>query len=111
MAFGLLIRHPAPRVPAMFVSAQGAPAKGHPDSRAVWDQNEALGGLEMILDTIVDEIAPDGTQFADERESLLWGFVNTLHPILRPNQDEKLMFSLLGRIWVEAVYEGCPSLL
>ena len=28
---------------------------------------------------MVDEIAPDGTQFADERENLLWGLVNTLH--------------------------------
>ncbi|WP_428097943.1 SLOG family protein [Candidatus Rariloculus sp.] len=57
----------------------GAPAKGDPDSRAIWDRDEALAGLEAILDTFVDEIAPDGTQLADERESLLWGFVNTLH--------------------------------
>ena len=27
----------------------------------------------------MDEIAPDGTQFANEREPLPWGFVNTLH--------------------------------
>ena len=57
----------------------GAPAKGEPDSRAVWDRDEALAGLATILDTFVEEIAPDGTQLADERESLLWGFVNTLH--------------------------------
>ena len=53
--------------------------KGEPDPRAVWDRDEALAGLDTILDTFVDEIAPDGTQLADERESLLWGFVNTLH--------------------------------
>ena len=57
----------------------GGPAKGDPDPRAVWDETEALAGLDNVLDIIVDEIAPDGTQFADERESLLWGFVNTLH--------------------------------
>ena len=57
----------------------GAPARGEPDPRAVWDETEALAGLDNVLDLIVDEIAPDGTQFADERESLLWGFVNTLH--------------------------------
>ncbi|WP_428102930.1 DUF2493 domain-containing protein [Candidatus Rariloculus sp.] len=57
----------------------GAPAKGDPDSRAIWDRDEALAGLVTILDNFVDEIAPDGTQLADERESLLWGFVNTLH--------------------------------
>ena len=57
----------------------GAPAKGEPDPRAIWDHDEALAGLETILDAFIDEIAPDGTQLADERESLLWGFVNTLH--------------------------------
>ena len=57
----------------------GSPQKGEPDPRAVWDRDEALAGLGTILDTFVDEIAPDGTQLADERESLLWGFVNTLH--------------------------------
>ena len=57
----------------------GAPARGEPDPRAVWDETEALIGLGTVLDAFVEEIAPDGTQLADERESLLWGFVNTLH--------------------------------
>ena len=57
----------------------GAPARGEPDPRAIWDETEALIGLGTVLDTFVEEIAPDGTQLADERESLLWGFVNTLH--------------------------------
>ena len=57
----------------------GGPNRGEPDPRAVWDETEALQDLETILDAFVDEIAPDGTQLADERESLLWGFVNTLH--------------------------------
>ena len=57
----------------------GGPARGEPDPRAVWDETEALIGLGTVLDAFVEEIAPDGTQLADERESLLWGFVNTLH--------------------------------
>ena len=57
----------------------GRPNRGEPDPRAVWDESEALAGLDTILDAFVDEVAPDGTQLADERESLLWGFVNTLH--------------------------------
>ena len=57
----------------------GGPNRGEPDPRAVWDETEALAGLGTVLDTFVEEIAPDGTQLGDERESLLWGFVNTLH--------------------------------
>ena len=57
----------------------GGPNRGEPDPRAVWDEAEALAGLDTILDAFVEEVAPDGTQLADERESLLWGFVNTLH--------------------------------
>ena len=57
----------------------GAPARGDPDTRAIWDHDEALLGLDKVVNLFVDEIAPDGTQLADERESLLWGFVNTLH--------------------------------
>ena len=57
----------------------GGPNRGEPDPRAVWDETEALAGLETVLDAFVEEIAPEGTQLADERESLLWGFVNTLH--------------------------------
>ena len=57
----------------------GRPNRGEPDPRAVWDESEALAGLDTILDAFADEVAPDGTQLADERESLLWGFVNTLH--------------------------------
>ena len=49
----------------------GAPAKGEPDPRAVWDRNETLDGLEKIIDTLVEEVLPDGVQLADERESLL----------------------------------------
>ena len=52
----------------------GAPARGDPDTRAIWDHDEALLGLDKVVNLFVDEIAPDGTQLADERESLLWPF-------------------------------------
>ena len=31
------------------------------------------------MHTLIESVAPDGTQLADERESLLWGFANMLH--------------------------------
>ena len=57
----------------------GAPNRDEPDPRAIWDRTEALLGIESVLDTFIELIVPDGVQLADERESLLWGFVNTLH--------------------------------
>ena len=49
------------------------------DNRFVWDADEALAGIEQAVHTLIESVAPDGTQLADERESLLWGFVNMLH--------------------------------
>ena len=49
------------------------------DNRFVWDENEAIAGIEQTVHTLIRSVAPDGTQLADERESLLWGFVNCLH--------------------------------
>ena len=57
----------------------GRPNPGEPDPRAVRDESETLAGLDTFLDAFADEVAPDGTQFADKCESLLCGFVNTLH--------------------------------
>ena len=36
-------------------------------------------GIEEVIHILAGAVAPDGTQLADERESLLWGFVNALH--------------------------------
>ena len=47
------------------------------DSRVVWDENDAIASVTEAF-RILAQAAPDGTQLADERESLLWGFVNTL---------------------------------
>ena len=57
----------------------GAPEFGETDTRVIWDEDEALAGVEQAVRILAQSVAPDGTQLADERESLLWGFVNTLH--------------------------------
>ena len=65
------------------------PGPDEPDNRFVWDEDEAVGGIERTVHILIESVAPDGTQLADERESLLWGFVNmsstsqTLHPLER----------------------------
>ena len=48
------------------------------DSRDVWDENAAIDAVHAAFELLADGIGPDGTQLADERESLLWGFVNML---------------------------------
>ncbi|MDE0409058.1 MAG: hypothetical protein OXN81_14500, partial [Alphaproteobacteria bacterium] len=55
------------------------PGPDEPDNRPVWDEVEAVAGIEQAVHTLIESVAPDGTQLADERESLLWGFVNMLH--------------------------------
>ena len=57
----------------------GRPNPGEPDPRAVRDESETVAGLDTFLDAFADEIAPDGTRFFGECESLRCGFVNTLH--------------------------------
>ena len=48
-------------------------------NREIWNEEETLAGIEEAIHILAGVVAPDGTQLADERESLLWGFVNTLH--------------------------------
>ena len=43
------------------------------DSREVWDQESALSAVTEAFGIIARCVAPDGTQLADERESLLLG--------------------------------------
>ena len=47
------------------------------DNRPVWGEAEATAAVLKAFVALA-EAAPDGTQLADERASLLWGFVNTL---------------------------------
>ena len=49
------------------------------DNREIWNEDEALAGIEEAIHILAGAVAPDGTQLADERESLLWGFVNALN--------------------------------
>ena len=56
-----------------------APERGELDSRVVWDEDDALAAMGEAIRVIVDGITVDGTQMADEREALMWGFVNMLH--------------------------------
>ena len=55
-----------------------APEKGEFDSRDVWDADDALAAVAESFRILAEGAAPDGFQLADERESLLWGFVNML---------------------------------
>ena len=55
------------------------PGRDEFDNREIWNEEEALAGIEEAIHILAGVVAPDGTQLADERESLLWGFVNTLH--------------------------------
>ena len=55
------------------------PGPDEPDNRPVWDEDGALAGIEQTFHALIETVAPNGTQLADERESLLWGFVNTFH--------------------------------
>ena len=55
-----------------------APERDEFDTREVWDENEAMDAVPRVLPHPQRGRRPDGTQLADERESLLWGFVNML---------------------------------
>ena len=55
------------------------PGRDEFDNREIWNEEEALAGIEEAIHILAGAVAPDGTQLADERESLLWGFVNALH--------------------------------
>lgn len=48
------------------------------DPREIWDGDEAIEAVREALGLMAHTAAPTGTQMEDERESLLWGFVNTL---------------------------------
>ena len=56
-----------------------SPERGELDSRDVWDEDDAIEALSEAIRVMVEGITVEGTQMADERESLLWGFVNCLH--------------------------------
>ena len=55
-----------------------APERGEFDTREVWDADDATDAVSEAFRIMAQGVAPDGFQIADERESLLWGFVNML---------------------------------
>ena len=59
------------------------PERGEFDPRDVWDRDDALGAVGEAFRILAEGVGPDGTQLADERESLLWGFVNCLDAQVR----------------------------
>ena len=54
------------------------PERDEFDCRDVWDEDDAMCALQEAFRILAEGVAPDGFQLADERESLLWGFVNCL---------------------------------
>ena len=54
------------------------PERGEFDTREVWDADDATDAVSEAFRIMAQGVAPDGFQLADERESLLWGFVNML---------------------------------
>ena len=53
-----------------------APERDEFDTREVWDADDATDAVSEAFRILSQGVAPDGFQLADERESLLWGFVN-----------------------------------
>ena len=54
------------------------PERDEFDTRDIWDADEAICAMQEAFGLLADAVAPDGFQLADEREGLLWGFVNML---------------------------------
>ena len=55
-----------------------APERDEFDTREVWDEDDAIEAVLESFRILSQGVGPDGFQLADERESLLWGFVNML---------------------------------
>jgi len=53
-----------------------APERDEFDTREIWDADDATDAVLESFRILCEGVAPDGFQLADERESLLWGFVN-----------------------------------
>ncbi len=53
------------------------PERDEFDAREIWDEDVCAVNEAFCI--LSQGVAPDGTQMADEREHLLWGFVNMLH--------------------------------
>ena len=54
------------------------PERGEFDTRDVWDRDDAIAAVTQSFRILAHGVTVYGTQLADERESLLWGYVNML---------------------------------
>ena len=54
------------------------PEPDETDPRDICDEDDAIDAVHAAFQILADAIGTVGTQLADERESLLWGFVNML---------------------------------
>ena len=59
------------------------PERDEFDPRDVWDHDDAIDAVSEAFRILAEGVGPDGTQLADEREGLLWGFVNTFDAQVR----------------------------
>ena len=59
------------------------PERDEFDPREVWDEDDATCAVSEAFRILAEGVGPDGFQMADERESLLWGFVNTFDAQVR----------------------------
>ena len=59
------------------------PERGEFDPREVWDEDDATCAVSEAFRILAEGVGPDGFQMADEREGLLWGFVNTFDAQVR----------------------------
>ena len=57
---------------------RATPDRDEFDTREVWDEDDAIAAVLESFRILGRGACPEGTQLADERESLLWGFVNML---------------------------------
>ena len=71
--------HPTAVACAALALSGATPPADEPDNRPIWDPDQALATVHFILAKISCYLLSDGNQLADERESFLWGFVNTVH--------------------------------
>ncbi len=55
------------------------PGHDEPDTRAVYDQDDAHTAVEDVMDIIATRLAPDGTPLSQDRSELLYGFVHVLN--------------------------------
>ena len=59
------------------------PERDEFDTREVWDEDDVMNAVSEAFRILAEGVGATGTQLADERESLLWGFVNTFDEVRR----------------------------